>query len=492
MNNGEEKTSSSSVPSSTPPGLIGPADDETEREQQLARVLINSLFVLLRTAYIHSQNNAALIPPLETIQKISNIIFEHTGSNMFYLRLVSNTFFLNDTLVKLDQSSYQNANFLHVICEELGVGEIEFHDGCAEQEFRALMLTVIEAIRSGPDARGELRRDLGHIKLRKTPEMGSTKTLLDRRQYILRTYALILMFCNNTLETWPQGKQPRPSEIKRLTQNLLDIIEEDAVTLLGLTQLRTYRKYVANHFVNVAILSLIIGRAAGLGKPELVHLGMTAIMHELGVMDLPRQIIDRIDTLGEAENEEISRLPLLSIRRMTEFGSIGMQAVARMVTVFENRGHVPLTHTYRTQAEPDVMSQILAVADAYDHLTTSRMGHAALRPDQALEVMLLNREGKFADWAVKLLAAGIGRYPIGTLVELDTGERGIVFDRPLGNTPADRPRVRLISGPDGVALTGGIVVDLAEIDETGRPMRTIRHSLDPEQEQVNVPHFFMD
>ncbi len=259
MSDGEEEITTS--PASTPPVLIDPTADEAEREQQLARILINSLFVLLRTAYIHSQNNAALIRPLQTIHKISSIIFEHAGSNMFYLRLVSNTFFLNDTLVKLDQGSYQNASFLHVICEDLGVGEIEFHDGCAEKEFRELMSTVVDSIRKGPSAKDKLKRDLGNIKLKKAPEMGTARTLLDRRQYILRTYALALIFCNSMLETWPAGKRPRTSEIKRLTQNLLDIIEENAATLLGLTQMRAYRKHVANHFVNVAILALIIGPA---------------------------------------------------------------------------------------------------------------------------------------------------------------------------------------------------------------------------------------
>ncbi len=466
--------------------------DEAKKEQALGRAIINSLFVLLRTAYIHKQNNDALLRPLEQIESKVNDILDFLQDNQFALRMASNTFFLNETLIKLDQSSYQNAEFLQVICEEMEIGAFELHDGCAEPNFRDLMISLVASIRQGPEGVEGLKRDLGPIQLKRPMKMGGgERSLLDRRQMILRTYAGALMYCNDTMEAWAKGKRPRPSELKRLVQGLVDIVNKDAVTLLGITQLRAYRKYLANHFVNTAIVALVIGKVAGLDRTELVRLGMTALLHELGAMDLPRQIIDRVDSLGEAEKQELVRLPYLSVLHLLEFKGFSMDAMARVVSVFENRAHLPAGDGYRSQTTPDAVAQMLSVADAYDHLTTSRLGNLAMRPDQALEQLLLNRENKFADWAVKMLAQGIGRYPIGTLVQLNTGERGVVFDRPADGVPGDQPQIRLIADKDGQPFGQGVFVDLSQQISTD-PQRSIALTLDPELENVNVTHFFLD
>jgi HD-GYP domain-containing protein (c-di-GMP phosphodiesterase class II) len=457
-------------------------DQMDEKEQLLARKLINHLFVLLRTAYIHRHDNEALIPPLQNIDRTTNEIFRMSGDNVIGLRVVSSTFFLNDTLVKLDQSSFENAEFLHIVSEELDVGEFEFHQGCNETDFRALMASVVNAVRGGQEAVANLQRSLGRIVLKKSVQMGTGKTVLDQRQFVLRTYALSLVFVSTMVKNWKTGRRPRMSEIKRMSQTLLDILDENAITLLGLTNLHAYKEHLANHWVNVTILAQIVGTAAGLNKSSLVRLGMMSLLHEVGMIDLPEQLINRIDTLSEVESAELARLPLLSVLRLLEFDGVGQETIDRVIAVWENYAHVPGNCAYYTQNRPDVLAQILAVCDAYDHLTTSRLGNIALLPDQALETLLVNSERKYAEWAVKLLAQCIGRYPIGTLVELNTGEKGIVVNRPASGVAADRPVLRMVAGG-----SQGAQVNLAH--DTSR---RIVCSLDPDHESVNVPHFFLD
>ena len=120
------------------------------------------------------------------------------------------------------------------------------------------------------------------------------------------------------------------------------------------------------------------------------------------------------------------------------------------------------------------------------------MGNLATRPDQALEELGSDSDDKFADWAVKLLAQCIGRFPIGSLVELSTGERGIVIGKPPPKTPADRPKVRLITDSDGNSLHSGVIVELSQRDSSGQYLRSIGTTLDPELTPVNIPHFFLD
>lgn len=461
-------------------------------EQQLGRALVNNLFVLLKTAYIHQQNNTALHRPLASIQETTTALFQHTEDDIVTLRPAANAFFLNQTLIRLDRSSFQNAEFLRVVCGEVRIGEFEFYNGCDEETFRGLMQAIIGAVRSGPDNGSKLKRDFKTIYLKPPARLSVGTSLLHQRQFILHSYAQALAFTSQMLARWSQRKKPPMSHIKRTVQNLLEIIEQDVTTLLGLTQLRAYRQHLATHLVNVAIFVLVIGQRAGLSRPELVQLGITALLHELGAMDLPNACLERVDSLSEKDKEALHSLPLYSVRRLLELPVVGVEGMARAVAVFENRAHLPSTYTYHGRLAVDVRTQILAVADAYDHLTTSRLGKAALRPDQALDVLRHNPDGKFTDWAVKLLITAIGRYPIGTLVELDTGEKGIVVDLPENDAPASRPRVRLISTPDGTPVRDAIVIDLRETTPAGDPMHSIRRTLDPDVVPVNVPHFFLN
>lgn len=110
---------------------------------------------------------------------------------------------------------------------------------------------------------------------------------------------------------------------------------------------------------------------------------MTALLHELGAIDLPAELLRRTDPLDEIDKTELSNLPLYSIRRLMEFPLIGHEGIARIVSVFENCAHSRTNNAYQNEFVPDVRAQIIAVADAYDHLITPRMGKAALQPDQA-------------------------------------------------------------------------------------------------------------
>lgn len=457
-------------------------------EQRLARALINNLFVLLKTAYMHQQNNAALIPPLEKIQETLLSLFQHTRADMARLRLVSKTFFLNDTLVRMDQGTFQNAEFLAILSEELDIGEWEFQKGSSENDLRTLMVTIVEGVRGG----SPLTRSLGTIQLQpRNPTVREAQSLLGLRQLALHAYAVALAFGANMLALWSQGKGPRLSAVKRVLQGLVDVVEKDPKPLLGLMHLGEYRKHAAHHFVNVAVLSLVIARRAGFTKSELVKVGMTAFLHEVGVIGLSRKIIDVTKPLRETEAAELAKLPLLSVCRLAELWA-GSESLARLISVYENRAHIPSSLIYQTPRDPDPVSEIIMAADAYDHLTRSRLGNAAIPLDQALDLVLANPEGKFAEWAMKLLAEGIGHCPIGTLVELDTGELGIVFDLPVPGARTTCPRVRVIRDQSGAPVPSHVIVNLSETNPAGQPLRTIGRTLDPEETGVNVAYFFLD
>ena len=459
------------------------------RRQQLGRDLINHLFVLLKNAYLHDHGNDALVPPLQKIQVTTGELFELTSNDVLSLRLVSGTFFVNNSLVRLDQGSFANAEFLRIICADLDIGEYEFHLGLSEADLRAMMAVVIDAART-PGS--QLRRDFEHLHLKPQVGVSDDDDIVDPKEAALRAYVTALVEMARIIERWIAGRRPSMSNVKRIVQRLFDTVEQDPVILLGLLQLSDYQRHIASHLVNVGILVLIMGRRIGLERDALVHLTMAAVMHEVGAIDLPPALRDGAGGLDARAVQTLERLPHQTTHRLCQFGGRGRQATPRLVTVFENRGHIAGGNLYQFRAAIGAAAQLIAVADAYAHLTAARLGTPAVRADTALEVLAQNPDGRFAPWAVRLLGDCIGQFPVGTLVELDTGERAVVFDRPAPGAAASRPKVRLLRPGQAGIVAGGEVVDLAQTDQTGRYPRSIRRTLKAQAEAINVPHFFLD
>jgi len=94
---------------------------------------------------------------------------------------------------------------------------------------------------------------------------------------------------------------------KRWIQSICDLINLDESFLLGLVNLKNYRDYVLNHSVNVCVLSLALGKRIGLTRPELMDLGISAALHDVGKLDVPREILEKPGRLDDRERAVMER-----------------------------------------------------------------------------------------------------------------------------------------------------------------------------------------
>jgi HD-GYP domain-containing protein (c-di-GMP phosphodiesterase class II) len=450
--------------------------------------------VLLRTAYLYEQNNAGLIRPLESVRGTIEALFTQAEEDTLSLKLVEDAFFLNKTLIRMDQGTFQNAEFLKVICDELDIGEWEFRKGCGEDEFRAVMKTIVAAVRGSSGTQSVLERDLKTIQLKPRTQATQCRQVLGKKS-MLQVYATAMAFAAGVVAAWASGKRQQLSGVKRVVQRVVGAVNDDPLTMLGLTNLRSYKTHLASHFVNVSIVSLLLARRVGLGKLDLVRVGMTAFLHELGASLLPDETIDAAEPLDDAQSAELDKLPLLSVSCLAEMAGGKPENPARIVSVYESQAYKAGGQPYRGEMLPDVFSEIVSTADAYDHLITSRMGHAALPPHKAIEQMLRAQgDERFARWAVGLLVNEIGSPPCGTLVEIDTGELGIVVGGPALGGIEGYPIIRLIADKNRVPIVGGpILVNLGSNGAGGdQRVHAIRRILTPVGGDGNIPQFFLD
>lgn len=272
-------------------------------------------------------------------------------------------------------------------------------------------------------------------------------------------------------------------KVSSTVHSMVDDILENRDALLGLTSIKMYDEYTFAHSVNVSVLSIAQGVFLSFDKPQIAALGIAGMLHDIGKVAVPLDIINKPDKLTDAEWEHIKRHP---VEGALILNGIPAMSKLAMVAAFEHHQHggYPKIDD-RVQQHP--FSQIIAISDAYDAIVAARVYYKVpTPPDQGVRIMLKKRGAAFHPVLVKAFVNMIGLFPVGTLVKLDTGEVGLVIHQ---TRDLLRPRVLILSKFDGSERHDPAAeVSLLETAH-GTYRRSIIGTVDPGKTWINVKHY---
>ncbi len=239
------------------------------------------------------------------------------------------------------------------------------------------------------------------------------------------------------------------------------------------------------HSINVCILALTFGAHLGLDREELEQIGLGALLHDTGKLFMPSAIREKADALTDAEWEIARRHPQDGYEILVEKGEFPGE-VLDIVRMHHERLDGSGYPFGRAGVELPLPVRVVALANAYDSLTSERAYRAAMPADKALQQLYNGADRTFGDRLVQEFIRCVGIYPAGSLVELDNGAAGVV----LGSRPDARiqPTVLLVRTPDGEFYRKRVVLNLAaEAENEGpAPARHIRRALNPSEEDIDV------
>ena len=268
---------------------------------------------------------------------------------------------------------------------------------------------------------------------------------------------------------------------RQVVTNLLSSVTRCPEANLLLTQMRRFQNELFSHSVNVCVLSLVFGTFEGL-ENEIATLGLGALLHDVGLTRLPRNLTRKISEFTETERRIMEQHPGLGAVMLKQSGSMS-EAARRIVLEHHERLNGSGYPCGLQRAEIAYLSQIVAITDAYDSMLTGRNQLAAPPIEVLRQLYLQGSAGAFDRDLVERVIHCLGVYPIGSLVELGTGERGIVIAPNRADTL--KPTLRIVSSADESAAPNGPIVNLADSDSAGDARRIIR-ALDPAKEGVDV------
>lgn len=286
------------------------------------------------------------------------------------------------------------------------------------------------------------------------------------------------------LERLIRSNQPMSAGgIKGAARSLVDNVLRNRFAMLELSSLKSFDEYTFYHSINVAILSLALGSTLTRDYRFLSSLGVGALLHDVGKLSVPLETLNKTTPLTSGEWAEIREHPV----RGAEMAALtnGLDR-ASLVCVLEHHMRYDLTgYPARTpQRTQHISSRIVAVADAYDAMTSQRPYSAPRMQDEAMEIIIKNAGSALDPVLVRLFVDTLGFYPPRSLVLLSTGETAIVVSpSPLSPT---RPVVRIIADTSGT-ITAPADIDLS--DDSAGAGRSVVRCLDPSGMNVEIADF---
>jgi putative nucleotidyltransferase with HDIG domain len=234
-------------------------------------------------------------------------------------------------------------------------------------------------------------------------------------------------------------------EIKSTVVSIADSVIRNPDALMLLSALESRDEQSVTHSINVCTLSLIFGRYIGLEKKPLYELGTGALLHDIGETRVPNEILNKSEKRTPEELE--------IMRQHTDHGvELLMKASGLPQSVIE----VARDHHERMNGsgypqkllgdQLSLFTKIVSIADVYDSVTSGLHGKPAITCTEALKNMYVWRDELFDSLLVEQFIQCLGIYPIGSTVELSSGEIGIV----IATNPGRRllPRVMLVRDQD--------------------------------------------
>ncbi|MBI2222699.1 MAG: HD-GYP domain-containing protein [Acidobacteria bacterium] len=278
------------------------------------------------------------------------------------------------------------------------------------------------------------------------------------------------------------GDQPDPAAARTIIDSLARLVSQDRTSLMALTALKKYDNYTFTHMVNVAVLAMALARSLNVQGPLLREFGFAALMHDIGKVNTPVDVLNKPDKLSRDEFEVMKRHVIDGahiLRRTPE-----MPALAPIVA-FEHHLKQDLSGYPENigSRRLNLCTMVVSIADVYDALRSNRIYRQGLPTARVKAIMAQQDSTAFNRALLRRFINLMGLYPVGTLVRLGTEELGVVTHE----HPHDpfRPQVKIIRDARGEPLESPVLVNTWERDLQGDYARGVVEAVDPETANID-------
>ena len=261
----------------------------------------------------------------------------------------------------------------------------------------------------------------------------------------------------NIMDDVRLGRSINTTGAKKIVANMVDSVIRNPDALMCLNQLKNKDEYTALHSLRVCVLALAFGRHLDLTDEELNLLGIGALLHDIGKMKVPNEIINKPGKLTDEEFDLMKSHVPRGVEILEK--AHGILPASVDVARFHHERYAGGGYAQGAKGENiGLFGSVGAIVDCYDAITSDRSYHTGMSAHDALKKMYSWRGRDFQPLLVEQFIQCMGIYPIGSVVELNTGGIGVVIS--INRKRRLKPKVALVLSPDKTPMTPVKVIDL--------------------------------
>ena len=266
------------------------------------------------------------------------------------------------------------------------------------------------------------------------------------------------------------------AKIKGSVSGVVDSVVRNPDTSMWIARLKSKEDYLYRHSISCSIWAVAVGRQIGLPKHDLKNLAMGGLLFDVGKIRLPAALLTKTNRITTEERK------LLDLHIQEGLKSLAGSKVDPDVMDIIRHHHERhdgsgYPHGLKGNQIP-ILARIISIVDCYDAMTSERHFAKASSPSIVTRKLYAWRDKLFQGELVEEFIQAVGMYPAGTLVQLSTGEVGIVTA--VAKTQRLRPQILLLLDKNKKRISDLVPIDLAEtkVNEEGTPINIVK-SLEP-------------
>ncbi|GAB5451710.1 MAG: HD-GYP domain-containing protein [Halioglobus sp.] len=280
-----------------------------------------------------------------------------------------------------------------------------------------------------------------------------------------------------------EGEKLNVVRLRKSVEPVVDSISRNPDACLWVSRMKQHDKYTYKHSLGASIWAVALGRQLGLPRHDLRSLAMGCMLMDVGKLRVDPDLLQADRELSVDETSELAAHVTHGLDILQEGGMINqnvLDIVAHHHERFDGSGY---PNGLKNEEIPP-FARIAGVVDTYDAITSSRSYAEAVSPSDAIKILYKARDEAFQAELVEAFIQAVGIYPAGTLVELSSGEVGIVVAE--YRTRRLRPKVMILLDARKRRLNTSRIVDLQELAANGNSALSIKRSLEPEAYDIDV------
>jgi HD-GYP domain-containing protein (c-di-GMP phosphodiesterase class II) len=255
------------------------------------------------------------------------------------------------------------------------------------------------------------------------------------------------VFVKHTLNqsTGNQIKNQSLNSTKLLVENLVDEILNSSNLMINMVDLKVFDEYTYYHSVNVTVLSIVLGVALKLNREELYKLGLGALLHDMGKVFIPVEILNKPSKLTPEEFEVMKSHSEAGYKHVKDNYDIQAKSYIGILQHherYDGNGYPD----GKSEEQISLFGRIISICDVYDALSSDRPYRSGMLPSEAMEYIMGGSGMIFDPNLVKVFMKKIAPYPVGMCVRLSNNYTGIVLEN--YEDFCMRPRLRIYKKDD--------------------------------------------